>query len=178
MKFFSQLVSFVPVVVLGAVGTMAQSSDTVITAIEAFTAKSSALCTTVRGLDFSNFVDTGSEIIRGLDDITTAVTRLNSEFSSTTPAYTDPVAAKVVNVLTTFVAVYQELLIFIMSKHSLAAQFFLAGPIRNSLRALEAAVNTFSSDLIPLIPTQSGPAMTQISALKVTFAECLQTYSY
>ena len=59
MKFFSQLVSFVPVVLLGAVGTMAQSSDVVITAIEAFTATSSALGSTVNNLNILNFAISG-----------------------------------------------------------------------------------------------------------------------
>ena len=59
MKFFSQPVSFVPVVLLGATSVMAQSSDTVITAIEAFTATSSALGTTVNGLNILNFAVSG-----------------------------------------------------------------------------------------------------------------------
>ncbi|PIL26586.1 hypothetical protein GSI_12344 [Ganoderma sinense ZZ0214-1] len=172
MKFFSQLVSFVPVVVLGAVGAMAQSSDTVITAIEAFTATSSALGTTVDGLNILNFALSGFEIAQGLGNITTAVTSFNAEFSSTTPVYADPVAVEVVDVLTTFVVVHQQLLNIIIGKH-----FFLTAPIAAALRALEAVVDTFAFDLIALIPTQSGPAMTQISALNVTFTECLTTYS-
>ena len=59
MKFFSQLVTFVPVVVLSAVGAMAQSSDVVITAIESFTATSSALGTTVSNLNILNFAVSG-----------------------------------------------------------------------------------------------------------------------
>ena len=59
MKFFSQLVSFVPVVLLGAVGTMAQSSDVVISTIEAFTATSSALGSTVNNLNILNFAISG-----------------------------------------------------------------------------------------------------------------------
>ncbi|KAM5541752.1 hypothetical protein V8D89_004481 [Ganoderma adspersum] len=177
MKFFSQLVSFVPVVLLGAVGTMAQSSDVVITTIEAFTATSSALGTTVSNLNILNFAISGFEIAQGLGNITTAVTSFNAEFSSTTPAYTDPEAVEVVNVLTTFVVVHQQLLNLIIGKHSLAAQFFLTAPIAAALRALEAVVDTFAFDLIALIPTQSGPALTQISSLNVTFTDCITTYS-
>ena len=59
MKFFSQLVSFVPVVLLVAVGTMAQSSDVVITTIEAFTSTSSALGTVVSNLNILNFAVSG-----------------------------------------------------------------------------------------------------------------------
>ena len=46
-------------VLLGAVGTMAQSSDVVITAIEAFTATSSALGTTINQLNIVNFFASG-----------------------------------------------------------------------------------------------------------------------
>ena len=55
MKFFSNLVNIVPLVVLGAAGVMAQSSDAVISAIEAFTSTSSNLATVVNDLSVVNF---------------------------------------------------------------------------------------------------------------------------
>ncbi|KAI1798139.1 hypothetical protein LXA43DRAFT_10554 [Ganoderma leucocontextum] len=177
MKFFSQLLTFVPVVALGAVGAMAQSSEVVITAIQAFTSTSSALATTVNDLSIVNFPFEGFEVAQGLGNITTAVTSFNTQFSSSTPAYTDAVAIEVVDVLTTFVEVHQQLLMVIIGKHSLAAQFFLTAPIAAALRLLEGVVDTFAFSLIGLIPTQQGPAMTQLSALNVTFTQCITTYS-
>ncbi|PIL27577.1 hypothetical protein GSI_10728 [Ganoderma sinense ZZ0214-1] len=177
MKFFSQLVSFVPVVVLGAVGAMAQSSDVVITAIGGFTATTSSLCTTCNNLSILNFLTSGFEIAQGLGNITTAIASFNAEFSSTTVAYSDAVAIQVVSVLTTFVEVQQELLNIVISKHSLAAQFLLTAPIAAALTLCKGVIDTFFVGVIALIPTQCGPAQTQISAWNATFTECITTYS-
>ena len=59
MKFFSNLVNIVPLVVLGAAGVMAQSSDAVISAIEAFTSTSSNLATVVNDLNVVNWTQDG-----------------------------------------------------------------------------------------------------------------------
>ncbi|TBU28508.1 hypothetical protein BD311DRAFT_806953 [Dichomitus squalens] len=176
MKFFSTLVNIVPLVVLGAAGAMAQSSDVVISAIQTFTNVSSSLATTVNDLSVVNFAIDGFEIVTGLGNITTAVTSFNAEFSSSTPAYPDDVAIEVVDVLTTFVEVHQQLLEIIIGKHSLAAQFFLTAPIAVALEALEAVVDTFAFGVIALIPTEEGPALAQVTALNVTFTQTITTY--
>ncbi|TBU28509.1 hypothetical protein BD311DRAFT_324644 [Dichomitus squalens] len=176
MKFFSTLVNVLPVVLLGAAGAMAQSSDVVISAIQSFTSVSSNLATTVNDLSIVNFAADGPEIVTGLENITTAVTSFNAEFSSSTPPYPDDVAIEVVDVLTTFVEVHQQLLELIIGKHSLAAQFFLTAPIAAALRALESVVDTFAFDLIALIPTEEGPALAQVNALNVTFTQTVTTY--
>ncbi|EJF63748.1 hypothetical protein DICSQDRAFT_125525 [Dichomitus squalens LYAD-421 SS1] len=176
MKFFSTLVNLVPVVLLGAAGAMAQSSDAVISAIQTFTSASSSLAGTVNDLSIVNFATDGVEIVTGLGNITTAVSTFNAEFSSSTPPYPDNVAIEVVDVLTTFVEVHQQLLELIIGKHSLAAQFFLTAPIAAALRALEGVVDTFAFAVIDLIPTQEGPALAQVSALNVTFTQTITTY--
>ncbi|TBU28545.1 hypothetical protein BD311DRAFT_865480 [Dichomitus squalens] len=176
MKFFSTLVNVLPVVLLGAAGAMAQSSDAVISAIQSFTSVSSNLADTVNDLSIVNFATDGPEIPAGLENITTAVNSFNAEFSPSTPPYPDDVAIEVVDVLTTFVEVHQQLLELIIGKHSLAAQFALTAPIAEALRALESVVDTFAFALIDLIPTEQGPALAQVNALNVTFTQTVTTY--
>ncbi|KAM5533879.1 hypothetical protein V8D89_012419 [Ganoderma adspersum] len=176
MKFFNIFLTAVFVALLGVVGSMAQTSDQVITAIQSFITASRNLDTQVTGLNAINFPTMGFIIADGFNNITTAVNTFNAEFSPATPPYPDDAALAVVDVLTTFVQVHQALLNLVIGKHSLAAMFALTAPIAAALRALEAVVDTFAFDLIALIPTESGPANTQVSALSVTFTDAITTY--
>ena len=98
MKFFSTFLTAVSVALLGVVGTMAQTSDQVITAIQSFITVSRNLDTQVTGLNAINFPTMDfvclprncavsfpsllSQIIAdGFNNITTAVNTFNAEFS-------------------------------------------------------------------------------------------------
>ncbi|PIL26708.1 hypothetical protein GSI_11187 [Ganoderma sinense ZZ0214-1] len=176
MKFFSTFLAAVFVALLSVVGTMAQTSDQVISAIQSFITASSNLNAEVTPLNAVTFATMGFVIADGFNNITSAVNTFNAEFSPATPAYPDDAALAVVDVLTTFVEVHQDLLNVVIGKHSLAAMFGLTAPIAAALRALEAVVDTFAFALINLIPTESGPATEQVNALSVTFANATTTY--
>ncbi|KAM5533915.1 hypothetical protein V8D89_012455 [Ganoderma adspersum] len=176
MKFFSTFLTAVFVALLGVVGTMAQTSDQVITAIQSFITASRNLDTEVTALNAINFPAMGFIIADGFNNISTAVNTFNAEFSPATPAYPDDAAVAVVDVLTTFVEVHQDLLNLVIGKHSLAAMFALTAPIAAALRGLESVVDTFAFALIALIPTESSPATTQVNALSVTFTDAINTY--
>ncbi|KAI1798140.1 hypothetical protein LXA43DRAFT_1088277 [Ganoderma leucocontextum] len=176
MKFFSTFLTAGFVVLLGVVGTMAQTSDQVIIAIQSFITVSSNLDTDVTALNVTNFPTEGFIIADGFNNITAAVNTFNAEFSPATPPYPDDAAVAVVEILTTFVEVHQALLNVVIGKHSLAAMFGFTAPIAAALRSLEAVVDTFAFDLIALIPTQSDPATSQVDALSITFTQAIDTY--
>ncbi|PIL27611.1 hypothetical protein GSI_10763 [Ganoderma sinense ZZ0214-1] len=176
MQFFSTFLATALVALLGVVGTMAQTPDQVITAINSFITASRNLNSEVTPLNAVTFPTMGFIIADGFNNITSAVNTFNGEFSPATPAYPDDAAVAVVDVLTTFVEVHQDLLNVVIGKHSLAAMFALTAPIAAALRALEGVVDTFAFALINLIPTESSPATDQVNALSATFTAAIGTY--
>ncbi|KAM5538017.1 hypothetical protein V8D89_008214 [Ganoderma adspersum] len=177
MKFFNIFLTAVFVALLGVVGSMAQTSDEVITAIESFINASRTLDTQITGLNAINFPTMGFIIADGFNNITGAVNIFNAEFSPETPPYPDDVAVVVIDLLTTFVQVVVAILNLIIGKHSLAAMFALTAPIAAALQGLKGVVVTFILALINLIPTQEDAALALLNELCGGFTLAITTYS-
>ncbi|PIL26727.1 hypothetical protein GSI_11206 [Ganoderma sinense ZZ0214-1] len=177
MKFFSTFLAAAFVaLLLNVAGTMAQTSDQVISAIQSFITSSSNLDAEVTPLNAVTFPTMGFIIAEGFNNITSAVNTFNAEFSADTPPYPDDAAVAVVDVFTAFVEVHQDLLNVVIGKHTLAAMFGFVAPIAAALRSLEGAVVTFAFALLSLVPTESGPFTAQLDALAATFANATMVY--
>ncbi|PIL24488.1 hypothetical protein GSI_14243 [Ganoderma sinense ZZ0214-1] len=179
MKFLNVFLTAVPAVLLSVVGSVAQTSDQVITAIQSLTEAARTLDIQVTGLTVINFPTEGLIIASGLNNITEEVNTFNAEFSPTTPPYPDDAAVMVVDVLATFVTLYEWdfklfpllYLLFLTTTppddpthRPLAAMFGIVAPIAAALRGLAITVEDFAFDLIGLIPTEADTATALIRA--------------
>ncbi|BBN08174.1 hypothetical protein MPTK1_4g09460 [Marchantia polymorpha subsp. ruderalis] len=86
-------------------------------------------------------------------------------------------AQLVVDVLTTFVRVHQNLLNVVIGKHGLIAMVPFFEPIRVTLVQLEIVIDRLALDLIALIPTQKPAATRQFQLLDDTLQKAIKTYS-
>jgi len=83
----------------------------------------------------------------------------------------------IVEALTKFVKVQEELLQEVIRKHGLRSLRPFFERIRRALVEQEVAINTFALKLIRLIPSEKGPADEQFASLLVTLRAAITTYS-
>ncbi|KAM5538016.1 hypothetical protein V8D89_008213 [Ganoderma adspersum] len=163
MKLLSVFLAALFVALLGVVGSMAQTSDQVITAIESFTNASGALDTQITALNAINFPTMGLIIADGLNNITEAVNTSNTEFSVSIHKRSR----------TSFVV----LLNVVIEKEPLAAMFHFLAPIAAALRDLELAIETFAFDLVGLIPTQEDAVLVLFDEVRGNITLAITAYS-
>ncbi|OAE24857.1 hypothetical protein AXG93_4242s1290 [Marchantia polymorpha subsp. ruderalis] len=114
---------------------------------------------------------TTEKIVEGFKVVTDMVDRVTSG------PLADIDAQLVVDVLTTFVRVHQNLLNVVIGKHGLIAMVPFFEPIRVTLVQLEIVIDRLALDLIALIPTQKPAATRQFQLLDDTLQKAIKTYS-
>jgi hypothetical protein len=129
----------------------------------------------VEKINESNAGKNGVIIVEGLNSITAKIVKLTTKLDS--PPLPEHDAKLIVEALTKFVQVYKELLREVIRKHELRTLVPFFERIRLALVEQEAAINTFASKLIRLIPSQKEAADEQFASLLVTLRAAITTYS-
>ncbi|KAI0688302.1 hypothetical protein C8T65DRAFT_674588 [Cerioporus squamosus] len=170
MKFLGKLFTVFGVAMLGVVGALAQTENTVVNAIRSVTEQSASLQVVVSEIKRSNIPTRGPEIASGLRDIARSVGSFTGIIRGDTATFSDSAAKEIVDVLTGFVVLLLETII---GKQVI----FLTAPIASALGGVEKGVDTLAFFLIDLIPTQRDNAVLQFDALSVTFRDAKEAYS-
>ncbi|KAI0359056.1 hypothetical protein OH77DRAFT_1420593 [Trametes cingulata] len=173
MKFFS-LIPAIGLAVLGAVSVVAQQPSVVIDELRAVTGESAKLRDVVGNVTSTNVLFQGPLVYRGLLKIVDTIEDDIPNFDPTTPPYDDDAAADVVNALTLFVEVHQDLLNTITGKRGLLSRF--APPIACALRSLELSVDAFVFAIIGLIPTRHDQALNLKASLDQALQNAIHVY--
>jgi hypothetical protein len=139
------------------------------------TTQSKNLRIDVEKINESNAGKNGVIIVEGLNSITAKIVKLTTKLDS--PPLPEHDAKLIVEALTKFVQVYKELLREVIRKHELRTLVPFFERIRLALVEQEAAINTFASKLIRLIPSQKEAADEQFASLLVTLRAAITTYS-
>ncbi|KAH9546815.1 hypothetical protein CY35_11G000600 [Sphagnum magellanicum] len=139
------------------------------------TTQSKNLRIEVEKITIDNAGKNGVIIVEGLTSITAKIVKLTTKLDS--PPLPKHDAKLILEALTKFVKVQEELLQEVISKHGLRTLVPFFERIRLALVEQEAAINTFASKLIRLIPSEKEPANEQFHSLLVTLRAAITTYS-
>ena len=144
------------------------------------TTMSHDLNVTVSQINELNGVTEGNKVAPGFQTIVNGVAKAASMLQND-PSRTELTLADaklVVDALTTFVQVHQELLATVISKHGLLTMIPYTEPIREALVSLESTVDSFAFALIAFIPTSAQSDYTaQFGGLKVQVEKTIKVYS-
>jgi len=140
------------------------------------TTQSKNLRIEVEKITIDNAGKNGVIIVEGLTSITAKIVKLTTKLDS--PPLPKHDAKLILEALTKFVKVQEELLQEVISKHGLRTLVPFFERIRLALVEQEAAINTFASKLIRLIPSEKEPANEQFHSLLVTLRAAITTYSH
>ncbi|KAI0355073.1 hypothetical protein OH77DRAFT_1425135 [Trametes cingulata] len=173
MKYFS-LIPAIGLAVLSAVSVVAQQPSVVIGELRAVTVASANLRDVVGNITIINVPSQGPLVASGLLTIVDTIEDAIKNFDPTTPPYDDDAAADVVDALTLFVEVHQDLLNTIIGKHGILTP--VAPGIACALRTLESVVDAFAFAIIGLIPTRHDEAMDQKASLDETLQNAVNVY--
>ncbi|KAI0359059.1 hypothetical protein OH77DRAFT_1420599 [Trametes cingulata] len=173
MKFFS-LIPAIGLAVLGAVSVVAQQPSVVIDELRAVTVEAANLRDVVGNITLVNVIFLAPQVLSGIRTIVDTLEDDLTTIDPSTPPYDDDAAADVVDALTQFVEVQQELLNNITGKRGILGIF--APGIACSLLVLESAADALIFAIIGLIPTQQDQALNLKAFLDQTLDNAIHVY--